>query len=186
MFVVRPSFTDKFLVDEIIRLRDKWNVSAFIETGTHVGASAAIAAKLFEVVFTCEDHNWYASQAQEALKNIENVHFSKCKSPDLLRSLKDDRYIVFLDAHGPHDFPLVQELEALESYKTKPIIIIHDFYVPDENGRAKFQFDTWQGWPINLELVLPLLDKIYGVGGYTFYFLPEQEISGAIYIEPIK
>lgn len=189
MFVVRPSFTDQFLVNEIIRLRDKWNASAFIETGTHVGASATIAAKLFEVVFTCEDHDWYASQAQEALKNIENVHFSKVKSPDLLRSLKDyngRRFIVFLDAHGPHDFPLIQELEALASYEIKPIIIIHDFYVPDENGHAKFQFDTWNGTPINLQLVIPLLDKVYGIDKYTFHFLPEQEISGVIYIEPTQ
>ena len=80
--------------------------------------------------------------------------------------------------------PLLNEIKLCSNNSIKPIIIIHDFFVPDGNGKAKFQYDTWQGKAINLDYVYQALCEVYGVDNFNYYFLPEQEISGVIYIEP--
>lgn len=190
MFVVTPSLTDKFLLEEILLLRDQYNVKIFVETGTHVGASALIAAKHFEKVITCENHPWYYEKAKENIekegaKNIE-CHFES--SVSLFEKIfpLEDRAIVFLDAHADHDFPLLKELEKIAVSKIKPIIIIHDFYVPDENNNPKFQYDTWEGHRIDLDFIYNKLIEIYGQEKFVHYYLPEQQISGVIYITPYE
>jgi|GEM_PF-5214191 predicted O-methyltransferase YrrM len=188
--VVKPSLTDKFLYNEIIRLRDEYQIKTFIETGTHVGASSIIASEIFEQVITCENHDWYFSKAEENIKNSNksNIKLYKKSSVNLFDEILPigEKCIIFLDAHGDHDFPLLKELDLISKDNIKHIIIIHDFYVPDENGKAKFQYDTWGSSTINLDYVRESLNKIYGLDGFDYYYLNDQEISGVIYITEKK
>jgi hypothetical protein len=186
MHIVNPSLSDKFLLEEILRLSTKHNCKLFIETGTHVGQSAIIASNYFDKVITCENHPFYFEIAKENLKNYNKVDLHFESSLELFKSIfpLDERAIIFLDAHAEHDFPLLNEIKLCGNNKIKPIIIIHDFYVPDENGNAKFQYDTWNGNLINLNYVSPVLHEVYGENNFTYHFLPQQEISGVIYIEP--
>lgn len=184
--IVKPSLSDKFLYKEIIRLRNEYKIKTFIETGTHVGSSSIIASDIFEQVITCENHEWYFSESQKNIKNSNknNIKLHKKSSVTLFEEIFPigEKCIIFLDAHGDHDFPLLKELELISKDSTKHIIIIHDFYVPDENGNAKFQYDTWGTNIINLDYVSESLNKIYGPNGFDYYYLPQQEISGVIYI----
>jgi predicted O-methyltransferase YrrM len=184
--VVKPSLSDKFLFEEIVKLKNDHDIKTFVETGTHVAASSIIASEIFDRVITCENHDWYFSKAQENIKNSNrnNISLYKKSSVELFEEIVPigEKCIIFLDAHADHDFPLLSELDRISKDETKHIIIIHDFYVPDGNGKAKFQFDRWNGNIINLEYVKDSLDKIYGENGYNYYFLDNQEISGVIYI----
>jgi hypothetical protein len=186
MHVVKPSLTDKFLLEEILKLKNKYNVKTFIETGTHVGESAIIASNHFERVITCENHDWYFERANSNLINFKNIELYKKSSLELFDEIFpiDEVCIIFLDAHGENDFPLKGELNRISKNKTKHIIIIHDFYVPDENGNAKFPYDTYMGSKLDLNYILDGVNLIYGDGNYDYYFLPNQELSGVIYIVP--
>jgi len=186
MHVVNPSLTDKFLLNEILKLAEKHNCKTFIETGTHVGQSAIIASNYFDKVITCENHPWYFEKAKENLTGNNKVDLHFKSSLELFSSIfpLNEKAIIFLDAHADHDFPLLNEIKLCSNNSIKPIIIIHDFFVPNENGNAKFQYDTWQDKAINLDYVYSALCDVYGVDQFNYYFLPEQEISGVIYIEP--
>lgn len=185
--IVKPSLSDKFLLNEIIKLKIELSINIFIETGTHVGESSLIASNFFDRVLTCENHDWYFQIAEKNIleSNKSNIEYHKKSSLELFEEIfpLNERAIIFLDSHGPHDFPLLNELKLIGRNKIKPVIIIHDFFVPDENGNPKFQFDTWEGNRIDLEYVKPSLDEIYGIDNYEYYFLNEQEISGVIYIK---
>lgn len=186
---VTPSLTDKFLLNEILRLKDLFKVKTFIETGTHVGASAIIASNYFDNVYTCENEPNYFQVAKKNIieSGVKNINYFYCSSLDMFENILplDEKIIVFLDAHADHDFPLLGELEKLKKNFIKPIIIIHDFFVPDHFGNAKFQFDIWNGNAINLNFIWQKLIDIYGdSNNFEYYFLEKQDISGVIYIIP--
>jgi hypothetical protein len=187
MHIVNPSLSDKFLLDEILKLSKKHQCSTFIETGTHVGLSALIASDHFDKVITCENHPFYFEKAKENIKDKENISLHFQSSLELFESIfpLNEKSIIFLDAHADHDFPLLNEIKLCARNNIKPIIVIHDFYVPDENGQAKFQYDTWNGNAINLDYVYSSLCEVYGdADKFNYYYLPQQEISGVIYVEP--
>ncbi|MEY4572225.1 MAG: hypothetical protein RLZ10_1451 [Bacteroidota bacterium] len=187
MNICKPALSDKFLLDEIIKLKNKYDCKIFIETGTHVGGSSKIASNFFDRVITCENYQPFFEMSKENLSSIPNVELHNKSSIGLLEEIfpLKERVILFLDAHGADDFPLLGELKLCKLNEIKPIIIIHDFYVPDSNGNAKFTYDVYQGRNNDLNYIQPYLDEIYGEGLYHYYFLDEQELSGVIYIEPI-
>lgn len=187
MHVVNPALSDRFLFNEILKLKEEFSVNLFIETGTHVGNSAMIAAEHFSKVITCENHDWYFAQADSNIKRSgkENIELHKKSSIDLFEEIfpLKERAIIFLDSHGPHDFPLLKELNLIKKNEIKPIIIVHDFFVPDENGNPRFGFDTWEGNRIDLDYIEASIDEVYGRGNYEYYFLDNQDLSGVIYIK---
>ena len=67
------------------------------------------------------------------------------------------------------------------------MILIHDFFVPNDKGDAKFGYDSYKGQPLNLDYVRESLDKIYGENQYNYFYSDKVEInSGLIYIEPVS
>lgn len=185
--IVKPSLSDKFLLNEILKLKKELSINLFIETGTHVGESSLIASEFFERVLTCENHDWYFQIAKKNITESDksNINYYKKSSLELFDEIfpLSERAIIFLDSHGPHDFPLLKELKLISRNTIKPVIIIHDFFVPDDSGNPKFQYDTWEGNRIDFNYVSASLDEIYGLNNYEYYFLDEQEISGVIYVK---
>lgn len=187
MHIVEPSLTDTYLLEEIIKISSEFNCKLYIETGTHVGGSAKIASKYFDRVITCENETFYFEKAVENLKDIKNIELYFKSSTELFAEIfpLNERAIIFLDAHGIHDFPLLSELKLCENNIIKPIIVIHDFFVPDENGNNKFQYDTWNGNIIDINYVYPSLCNIYGAEDkFKYHFLDKQQISGVLYVIP--
>lgn len=169
------SWTDKKALEQIIKLRDYYNISSFIETGTFKGVNAAVHANNFKTVITCEKIEEYYLESKKKLssyKNIELVHDDSVHFLSELSRLIITEYIspmvfIYLDAHfydptlKPEDrWVVIKELQALKNLYTC-VIAIHDF---DCNGLGHLIYD---GQNLNFELLKPYL---YGVNpNFHFY-----------------
>lgn len=175
---MKPALSDKFLIDEIIKLKNQFNCSTFIETGTWIGLNADIASKHFDKVITFEINDNFYQKALENNKNNKNVKLVFGNSSELLKNYIDfsQNNIFFLDAHWGDYWPLLDELEVIASLNIKPIILIHDFYVPNENGAAKFNYDMYKDQPLNLKYVQKQMEKIYN-NNYIHYCTEYSEIN---------
>lgn len=135
------SWTDKKSIEQILKLRDKFNIRTFIETGTFKGVNAKFHAQNFKEVLTCDISDEYLKMARERLKPYKNVFIYQQSSSDFLSwfikeyNLKRRKDIVFiyLDAHfyDPNLPPekkwvVIKELKTLEGFRNC-IVCIHDF-----------------------------------------------------------
>jgi len=154
------SWLDKTAVEQILRLRDRFNISTFLETGTFKGVNAKFQAQNFKEVLTCEISDDYLKAARERLKDNKNVRIFKQSSPDFLRAFieeykkkkRKDIVFVYLDAHfydpslPPEEkWVVVNELKALKGFKNC-VICIHDF---DCEGLGHCCYEGQPlGWPL--------------------------------------
>lgn len=135
------SWTDKIIIEEILKLRDEFSISTAVETGTHIGANTELYAHHFKEVLSVDIADASLSLARERLKRYENVQLFNMPSWTFLSSFtrdyckkKGDDFILFyLDAHfydpnlPPEDkWVVVKELKALKGFKNC-ILCIHDF-----------------------------------------------------------
>lgn len=183
---MQPALSDKFLLEEILKLKEKFDSKVFFETGTWKGLSANIISKFFHKVYTYENNKSLFNEATKNNENNKNVILRFGNSVDGLRQdLKEENKndIFFLDAHWDEYFPLLDELKVIEEKKIKPIILIHDFFTPDENGNPKYGYDTYGDRIIGHNLVKDYMDKIYDKQ-YIHYCLQSEINSGVgVYIK---
>ncbi|GAA4197085.1 hypothetical protein GCM10022289_03770 [Pedobacter jeongneungensis] len=127
---------DKRLVEFI---KEKYQITNFIETGTYQGGTTEWSADVFKNVYSIEfSEHWY-NHTKERLKSRKNVNllFGDTKSilPDILPEVNNA--ILWLDAHwcGDYSFgekdqcPLLVELEIINRFKhlfDKLFIMIDD------------------------------------------------------------
>jgi len=132
---------DKKAIEQFIKLRDKFNISQFVETGTFMGVNAKLHSRNFKEVLSCELIDEYFDKAKKRMEGLNNVFLFKKSSGDFLRDFIDeykkagrtDIVFFFLDAHfynpeaSPEDrWVVLKELKALKGFKNC-IIVIHDF-----------------------------------------------------------
>ena len=135
------SWTDKKSIEQILKLRDTFNISTFVETGTFKGINAKFYAQNFKKVLTCELIEEYFKIAKERLKPHKNVFIYRESSPKFLKGFlqkynqegRRDIVFIYLDAHFydpnlPPDekWVVVNELKALKGFNNC-VICIHDF-----------------------------------------------------------
>lgn len=179
---MKPALTDKFLLQELLNLRDKFNIKYFFETGSWKGYSSDIASKYFEKVFTCEVDKSLFEEAVKNNSNNSNVSLFLGNSPVVLRSIVTNQHqdsIFFLDAHWYGYLPLNDELEIIRQTGIKPVIVIHDFFTPIENGKSKFGYDKYGDVVVGFELVKDKINEIYD-GKFKHYCLEESEINSGV------
>lgn len=132
---------DKKSIEQMLKLRDDFGITTFVETGTFKGVNAKVHAYNFKEVLTCDISDEYLKSARERLEPYKNVFIYKKSSPDFLKDFvkkyredgRKDVVFIFLDAHFydpalPPDqkWVVINELRALEGF-TNCIICIHDF-----------------------------------------------------------
>ena len=136
------AYSDKYLLSRTLELSKKFNTTTFIETGAFHGETAEIVSKYFDVVYTIEiDANNYEI-SNTRLSNIPNcvMHFGdSVQILDNILNTIDGNIFLFLDAHW-YKMPLRDELKIVSNKKIKPVIAIHDFFVPNEDGTSKFKY----------------------------------------------
>ncbi len=187
--MTQGALEDNFVYQEFKKLINKFNIKKIIETGTYYGWSTIKLAEFGIEVVTIESSK---DNYNIAIENFSKTNFSNIKgllgnSPDILRKIlsnEDNNIILFLDAHWYNYWPIHDELRVCIEKKIKPVIIIHDFFVPDESGNAKFGFDKYEQQSLDLNYIKSFLNEIYGEDNYEYYYNSESDNvgQGVIYI----
>lgn len=191
--MIKGALEDKFVYEEFKKLIESNKINKIIETGTYHGWSTEKLSEFGVKVYSIEisEENFKIAKNNISNKNIDNVELLLGSSPEILEKIIDESeegLLVFLDAHWHNYWPIHDELKVLIKKKVKPIIIIHDFYVPDENGNPKFGFDKYGEQNLDFEYINELIDNLYDKDGYNFYYNDTVDCvdSGLIYIYPKK
>jgi len=159
---------DKESTRQILRIRDKYNSSTFIETGTFVGINVRLYSFYWDEVLSCDICDEYLEIARKYNSDRSNVFIKKQSSYNFLKNFvkeykkqkREDVVFIFLDAHfydpdlSPEEkWVVVNELKALKGFKNC-VICIHDF---DCSGLGHCCYD---GQPLGFPLVLEGIRKI--------------------------
>jgi hypothetical protein len=164
---------DSYIGNELIKLRDKFNIEYCIETGTQYGSSTIALANIFDNVISIEADADFSIIATERIKN-ENVVLIEGRSEDVLKLIEPDNVLYYLDAHGCNigGCPLKKELMIIAGKKHKNVsIAIHDFKVPEKD----FGFDSYD-FDLSFEEIEGYLNYIYPEG---FKYHYNEEADGA-------
>lgn len=165
-------YHDAVMIEDTLRIKEKFNWNTFIETGTDKGWSTKIISKYFDKVYSCEieQDRWkYYTNILEN-KNITILNGSSVDClPKFFEEIGNDNFFLYLDAHWNGNWPILDELRLVAEWGYKPVIIIHDF----DNGLG-FQFDRYRKegeeteYLLNFDYVKESIEKIYGKDGYIF------------------
>jgi len=132
---------DKIAVKQTLKLRDKFNISTYIETGTFRGINIKFHSYNFSEVLGCEINNGYYRTAKGRVRNLKNVTIYRQTSPEFLadfrkkyrKAKRRDIVLIYLDAHfynplatSKDRWVILKELKVLKGFKNC-IICIHDF-----------------------------------------------------------
>jgi len=181
------AYSDPELLQITLNLSKQFNLTTFFETGTYHGETSKILSKYFNKVITIENNINYYEIAKNTLKDINNCDLYFGNSPEVMDSIltkNNNSIFFFLDAHWEHYWPLLDELKIIKEKNLKSVIAIHDFYVPDENGNAKFGFDSYHGQPLNFDYIKSSIKNIYSENFEIQYSNSSTTNSGVIYIYP--
>ncbi|MHC4240158.1 MAG: hypothetical protein ACYSUC_10455 [Planctomycetota bacterium] len=155
------------LRDLSLALRDEFNITTFVETGTYKARTAAWAASEFDRVITIEAQKKRYEGAARRYRKQKRIRFvygdSRTKLKPVLARLRKPA-LVWLDAHWcgnyeqslgtPGECPLREELEALRNCSTNHLILIDDarlFASPPPRPHDPAQWPTL----IEIEDLLP-------------------------------
>jgi hypothetical protein len=184
----QPFNNDKHMEEEFLRLKEHFNITHVIETGTYHGDTTHWLIHNFDVVHSIESNPDHLKVAQQKLHGHRNftqwVGSSAEKLGDILESCEGRSTLVFLDAHW-YANPVLEELKRIWEVGAKPVLVIHDFKVPDH---PDFGYDTYPEQKIVYEWdwIKPKIDIIYGSDGYTHYYNTKAEGAkrGCVFIFP--
>ena len=180
-------YHDPLLLEELLKIKQKYNYSIFIETGTEMGNTVRTLVDHFDIIYSCEiDDKYYTSHTD--LETNPKVKLYKGDSSivlkDMLNEMINSHFYLYLDAHWGV-WPLKNELKLLKESKLTPILIIHDFDcnttgllydIYDYNG-----VETKLDWDFIKEDII----SIYGENGYDYHYNTKSVIDrGCVFIYP--
>jgi len=183
----KAAFSDKYLLENTISLVKENGIDTIFETGTCLGKSTKILSETFPdaKIFSYEalQENYVA--ASSFCQDNNNVVIRNISSPDGLREdvvAGKSNVLFFLDAHWGENWPIREELSVMKEKGITPVVIVHDFFVPDGNGGSKYGFDSYKGSPLDFGYIEGKLNEIYE-SQYDYFYSDAVELnSGVIYI----
>lgn len=185
----KGALEDKFLLEEFNNFIWKYGINRIVETGTYLGWSTKILCGYGVPVDSVEINTEFYNYTVKNL-NYDNLRLHNTNSIEFLKSLEikeNDKFLFFIDSHwDPEPLPLLDELEMISQKGLKPVIIIHDFFVPDENNLPKFGYDKYGEQTLCLDFIAEKLKKIYGSFEYHYNKEVDSVNSGVIFIYPIE
>lgn len=172
------AFNQDTILQETFRsLVEKYKPDLILETGTHRADTTEYFASFSVPVISTEINEEFYNLSKNKLVESSNVTLLLGDSAKVLEenldSLQDKHIIAFLDSHFLNDQVLERELSLFEKLSTKPIIIIHDFYVPGKD----FGYDTWDGHRYDYAFYKSYLDRTYGGEDKYTYFYNEDAVG---------
>jgi hypothetical protein len=118
-------------------LRDKANITTFIETGTYKAETTQWAATEFNKVVTVEAHGEFYNRARKIFRDNKSVRCvfgdSLIELPEIIKRLRKPT-MIWLDAHKcrfedsltASECPLLDELRAIKKTSVEHLILIDD------------------------------------------------------------
>lgn len=170
-------FTEYFL---------KHRPDMIIETGTCFGKTTELLAQHGVPVWSTEINDEYYRTSCNLLNKYSNVKVllgdSEKSLQDKFYELKNQKIFFYLDSHFNNDQILERELELIAKLSVKPIILIHDWKVPDKD----FGYDKWDEHEYSTEFYINYFNKIYGKGKFTITYNEQANGArrGVILLEP--
>jgi hypothetical protein len=161
------TFTDINVFHKFKELIEKHDIKTIFETGTHGGISSKILSHYVDKVVTVDVRRF--ERASDRLSDISNVYYHIDDSAKAIKDLVKDgeqNIIFFLDAHTGETSRILDELDEIAKKNIKPVIVAHDFEVPNNKS---FTYDK----PLTLNQVKSNLDKVYGLNGYVYEYSAE-------------
>jgi hypothetical protein len=177
-----PFEGDTFIPVEILKLKDRFNLTNFIETGTQYGNTARWLGENFPTGITIEaDKNFFNLGHSPFNCNITYLNYA---SQDILPKLEIGNTLMYLDAHGCEigGCALKDELKIIsERSPANTCIVIHDFKVPDH---PELGYDTYD-YELCYEEIEPYLKEIYP-DGFQYHYNSDANgaMRGCIFIYP--
>lgn len=139
-----------------IRLREKYKLNIFIETGTYSGFSSLWAAHHGFIVHTIELSKDRWEGLETAFHSEHNIHFYRGDSKDILPTILEkveEPALIFLDAHYGQDrgggMPLMGEIEAIKNCPLRHIVMVDDARL----------FGVGRDWPTKEQVIKALEDS---------------------------
>lgn len=181
---------DPYLARAVLRLRDRFDVRFAFETGTFHGVTTEWLSRHFERVKSVEINDSFLTIARARLAggNVDLVLGDSALSLHAwMRELPTgETPLVFLDAHWGKN-PLHEELAAIGDSGVRPILLIHDFKVPNH---PDFGFDIYPEQEVvyDWEYVETHVCRIYGPGTSWCRFYNRQAMGaqrGCLFVVPI-
>jgi len=177
--------SDHFIEEEIKQLCLKHNINLIFELGSQFGATANRLSQ-FANVIGCEiDKETF----EEAEKNLASrVLLFNCSSEMLLetnlKNVKGRNLLIYIDSHTWNQpTPILKELALIAESGIKPVVVIHDFLVPN---RPELGFDSYEGQDYTFEWIQPHIERIYGKD-YKISYNDKAAgaMRGVLYVEPL-
>jgi len=184
-----PFNEDHFIEKEILKLRDEHNIKTVIELGTFTGRTSEFFAKNFENFYGCEINPEYFAFAKERLRFYGNAFVFNQDSESFLNEILPlegkGKVLIFQDSHWGDHWPIINELQIIQSKGLKPVIVIHDFKVPGHEN--DLGYDSYKGVDLGMELVEDALAGVYEGCFQATFNSPEKATGakrGVAYITP--
>lgn len=172
---------DVFIEKKFIELKEQFQLTTAIETGSCFFSTAKWLGENFDNVYTVEKNQEFAKYGIPKVEGMPNVHWSIGDSinwlPILTHKVIEDKCIFFLDAHFEKHCPLLDELEIISNMAliNPPVIAIHDFKTPN----AELGYDSWNGKDFDFELIQDSVKKLEYVYDCTYKAQYNNEAVGA-------
>lgn len=166
---------DKIAVEQTLKLRDKFQIKTYLETGTFRGLNIKFWSYYFDEVLGCEFNEEYYKISIDKVRDRKNIRLYNVSSEIFLNLFlkeykeqsRKDMVLIYLDAHfyNPNlkkekRFLVLDELSALRDFKNC-IICIHDFAC---EGLSHISYD---GQDLNFELIKNKLKEVNTFFYYT-------------------
>jgi cephalosporin hydroxylase len=168
---------DTLLQETFTLLMEEHKPDLILETGTHRADTTEYFLSFGVPVISTEINENFYNISKNKLAHDPNAILLLGDSAQILEDnfhlISDKKIIAFLDSHFLNDQVLERELALFEKLSIKPIIIIHDFYVPGKD----LGYDTWDGHRYDYVFYKPYLDKLYG-GENTYTYSYNSEAVG--------
>jgi hypothetical protein len=169
--------------DLVLLLKENFNLTTFVETGTFKGGTAVWAAKHVERVITIENSKTIFEETSNAYRHLQNIEFLYGDSRALLKKIikeLDKPALFWLDAHwcgadsyGTSDqCPIIEELKIIFASGVAHCVLIDDarlFLSPPPLPNLVEQ------WP-TIDLVLDAVQSLDG----SYYEVVFEDIIIAV------
>lgn len=178
-----PFEGDTFIPQEILKLKEKFDIHIVLETGSQYGSTLEWFDKTFAHAVGCEPNEEFYKVAKAKKLMVFKEYSLDFISNYFKHIIWNPPHLIYIDSHWHNTpCPLKDELKLIAELNINPVICIHDFKVPNKD----FGYDEYD-YALEFSEIESLLPAIYP-NGYEYHYNTEANGAnrGIIFIYPKK